>query len=182
MKGIVIKNTGSWYVVRTDDDQLFDCKVKGNFRLKGIRSTNPVAVGDACQLGYYPGTKDEKLLDSQVGNMLVAKVGDRVGVERMIDDGQLELLAMADIRGFDTTKYGPVAVYITEAQNFSINLMKLALQRIGEETIVVIDGDYTTQVDRSEYAGSNNGMARMSEVFRGKKPYGEVELKNIYRS
>ena len=46
MKGLVVKNTGSWYVVRTDDGQLFDCKVKGNFRLKGIRSTNPVAVGD----------------------------------------------------------------------------------------------------------------------------------------
>ena len=46
MKGLVIKNTGSWYVVRADDGQLFDCKVKGNFRLKGIRSTNPVAVGD----------------------------------------------------------------------------------------------------------------------------------------
>lgn len=149
---------------------------------KIIVFANPVAVGDACQLGYYPGTKDEKLLDSQVGNMLVAKVGDRVGVERMIDDGQLELLAMADIRGFDTTKYGPVAVYITEAQNFSINLMKLALQRIGEETIVVIDGDYTTQVDRSEYSGSNNGMRRMSEVFRGHNLYGEVELKNIFRS
>ena len=46
MKGLVVKNTGSWYVVRTDDGQLFDCKVKGNFRIKGIRSTNPVAVGD----------------------------------------------------------------------------------------------------------------------------------------
>ena len=46
MQGIVIKNTGSWYVVRLDDGQLFQCKVKGNFRLKGIRSTNPVAVGD----------------------------------------------------------------------------------------------------------------------------------------
>ncbi len=46
MKGLVIKNTGSWYTVRTDDGQLLDCKIKGNFRLKGIRSTNPVAVGD----------------------------------------------------------------------------------------------------------------------------------------
>ena len=46
MKGLVIKNTGSWYVVKTDDNQLIDCKIKGNFRLKGIRSTNPVAVGD----------------------------------------------------------------------------------------------------------------------------------------
>ena len=46
MRGLVIKNTGSWYTVQTDDGQLLDCKVKGNFRIKGIRSTNPVAVGD----------------------------------------------------------------------------------------------------------------------------------------
>ena len=46
MHGLVIKNTGSWYVVKTDDGQLVDCKIKGNFRLKGIRSTNPIAVGD----------------------------------------------------------------------------------------------------------------------------------------
>lgn len=46
MKGLVVKNTGSWYTVRLDDGRLLDCKVKGNFRLRGIRSTNPVAVGD----------------------------------------------------------------------------------------------------------------------------------------
>ncbi len=46
MKGIVIKNTGLWYTVLTDDNRTVDCKVKGTFRLKGIRSTNPVAVGD----------------------------------------------------------------------------------------------------------------------------------------
>ena len=51
MKGLVIKNTGSWYTVMTDDDQLLDCKVKGNFRMKGIRSTNPVAVGDRVTVG-----------------------------------------------------------------------------------------------------------------------------------
>ena len=50
MQGTVIKNTGSWYVVRLDDGQLFQCKVKGNFRLKGIRSTNPVAVGDNVRI------------------------------------------------------------------------------------------------------------------------------------
>jgi ribosome biogenesis GTPase len=50
MRGIVIRNTGSWYVVRTDDGQLVDSKIKGNFRLKGIRSTNPVAVGDFVQI------------------------------------------------------------------------------------------------------------------------------------
>ena len=51
MHGLVIKNTGSWYTVLTDDGQLLDCKVKGNFRIKGIRSTNPVAVGDHVVIG-----------------------------------------------------------------------------------------------------------------------------------
>ena len=46
MHGKVIRNTGSWYEVRTDDGRILECKVKGNFRLRGIRSTNPVAVGD----------------------------------------------------------------------------------------------------------------------------------------
>ncbi len=46
MKGLVIKNTGSWYQVKTDDGRFIDCKIKGSFRLKGIKSTNPIAVGD----------------------------------------------------------------------------------------------------------------------------------------
>lgn len=46
MHGLVIKNTGSWYVVKTDDGVEINCKIKGNFRLKGIRTTNPIAVGD----------------------------------------------------------------------------------------------------------------------------------------
>ena len=50
MKGLVIKNTGSWYTVLTDDGQLVNCKIKGTFRLKGIRSTNPVAVGDRVSI------------------------------------------------------------------------------------------------------------------------------------
>ncbi|MBR8708743.1 ribosome small subunit-dependent GTPase A [Bacteroides pyogenes] len=50
MKGLVIKNTGSWYQVKTDDGRSIECKIKGNFRLKGIRSTNPVAVGDRVRI------------------------------------------------------------------------------------------------------------------------------------
>jgi len=45
-KGIVIKSTGSWYSVKSENGQLFSCKIKGNFRIKDIKSTNPIAVGD----------------------------------------------------------------------------------------------------------------------------------------
>lgn len=50
MEALIIKNTGSWYVARTDDGIEIDCKIKGNFRLKGIRSTNPIAVGDRVNI------------------------------------------------------------------------------------------------------------------------------------
>ena len=48
--GLVIKNTGSWYIVKRDDGKEIKCKIKGNFRLKGIRSTNPIAVGDRVEI------------------------------------------------------------------------------------------------------------------------------------
>lgn len=53
MKGLVIKNTGSWYVVHTEDGDI-NCKIKGNFRIKGIRTTNPVAVGDRVDITINP--------------------------------------------------------------------------------------------------------------------------------
>lgn len=54
MNGLVIKSTGSWYTVRTADGDDINCKVKGNFRLKGIRTTNPVAVGDDVTISVNP--------------------------------------------------------------------------------------------------------------------------------
>lgn len=54
VEGLVIKNTGSWYIVRTDAGESIPCKIKGNFRLKGIRSTNPVSVGDRVDIEMNP--------------------------------------------------------------------------------------------------------------------------------
>ena len=55
MRGLVIKNTGSWYTVRTDDGRDIESKIKGNFRLKDIRTTNPVAVGDRVDIDINTG-------------------------------------------------------------------------------------------------------------------------------
>lgn len=57
MRGLVIKNTGSWYQVKTEDDRFIECKIKGVFRLQGIRSTNPIAVGDNVKIIINPDEK-----------------------------------------------------------------------------------------------------------------------------
>ena len=66
MHGLVIKNTGSWYTVKTDDGRIINCKIKGNFRLKGIRSTNPVAVGDGVEI-----------ITNQEGTAFITAIDDR---------------------------------------------------------------------------------------------------------
>ena len=142
---------------------------------------NTVATKNSAKLGFYPGTRDEKLLDSQIGNLLISKFGGRVAVEQMILEEKLVLLPLSDIRGYDTSGM-KAGIYISEAQNMDVELMKLTLQRIGEDSICIIDGDCKTQVDDIHFAGSNNGMCRASQVYRGEDVYGEVTLKNIHRS
>ena len=148
---------------------------------KIIIMCNTVAAKGAARLGFYPGTRDEKLMDSQIGNFLASKLGDRSAVEQLMQQEKLILLPMSDIRGYDTTGM-KAGIYITEAQNLDVSLMKLALQRIGEDSICIIDGDQKTQVDDVSFEGSNNGMRRLSKAFKGSDIYGEVELRKIHRS
>jgi ribosome biogenesis GTPase len=72
-KGIVIKSTGSWYTVKTEEGNLIESRIKGNLRLKGIRSTNPIAVGDQVELTE---TKEDSNLEGlSVG--LISKIFPR---------------------------------------------------------------------------------------------------------
>lgn len=142
---------------------------------------NTIATAHSAKLGFYPGSRDEKLLDSQIGNLLVSKFGDKIEVERLINEGKLVLLPLSDIRGYDTSGMR-AGIYISEAQNLDRTLMKLALQRIGEDSICIIDGDDQAQTDDVYFSGNNNGMRQASKIFRGSNIYGEVTLNNIYRS
>lgn len=156
-------------------------KIEKGKKDKLICFVNPVASKNSAKLGYYKGSRDEKLLDSSVGTMLGGKFGHRLEIERLIQDGKLLLLPFSDLRGFDTTGMNAIVI-ILEAQNLDIPLMKLAIERIGEDCELIIDGDFTVQVDSYEYEGRKNGMRRVSEVFRGLDYYGEVELPIVHRS
>ncbi|MGB5205846.1 ribosome small subunit-dependent GTPase A [Eudoraea sp.] len=69
MLGIVYKSTGSWYTVKTKEGDIYECRIKGKFRIKGIKSTNPIAVGDVVVFEI------EKIGDETLG--VISKIEDR---------------------------------------------------------------------------------------------------------
>lgn len=142
---------------------------------------NPVPSKDSIELGFYPGDPLQKFLFSSAGNMMKAKFGGLDNLQRSIDSGELEILPFVDLRGWDSTGERPVVVVILEAQNLTTELLKMGLQRIDENSKVVIDGDFEQQIDKAVYE-NDNGMSRASEVLRGTDLYGEVKLQTVYRS
>jgi predicted ribonuclease YlaK len=116
---------------------------------KIIIFTNPVPTRNSAEIGFLPGSREEKLMESNIGNFLLGKMGDKMQAFQLMSMGKLLILPISDIRGFDTTNMN-AGIYITEAQNMSIDMMKLSLQRIGDDCITIIDGDCDTQVDKRE--------------------------------
>jgi len=72
-EGLVIKSTGSWYTVEDENGETFECKIKGKFRIKGIKNTNPVAVGDRVGFTIQQVSADEK--DAKIG--LITAISER---------------------------------------------------------------------------------------------------------
>ena len=141
---------------------------------------NPVVAKNAAKLGFYPGTVNEKLLSSSVGNILSSKLGSFIIVEKLLREEQLILIPAGDARGYEVPANS--GVYIMESQNLTKDLMRMLLQRVSDNCKVIIDGDYKEQVDMDIYAGNNNGMKAVSDVFSGESIYGQVELQKIHRS
>jgi len=140
---------------------------------------NPAGARNAVKLGFYPGTVHEKLLSTQIGNILTSKLGIDI-VNKMLAEGTLQLVPVVDARGYEVPPNS--GVYVVEAQNLTSDLLRLILQRCGNDNIkIVIDGDREEQLDMEIYE-EDNGMQKMSQVFRGEKCFGQVDLKNIYRS
>lgn len=147
---------------------------------KLIVITNNLPAKNAWYNGWVKGSLLEKLMDSSIGNMLSSKLGDKDYVQDLVKANKLEIIPLSDVRGWEATPNS--IVLISEAQNFNISAMQLAIQRIPETCKLIIEGDNETQLDDKSFEGLNNGMTRVSEIFKGQDYFGTVELQNIYRS
>jgi len=141
---------------------------------------NPTKVRGAVDMGFYSGDSVQKGMQNFIGNMLITKFGDKGIVDNLITQDKIRLIPMADSRGMEITDNQ--ILYITEAQNTTPDLMKLALSRCSKDAKIIIEGDPYQQVDKVEYVGKNNGLLKAIEVFKNEDMFGCIHLPNVWRS
>ena len=141
---------------------------------------NPTKTRGAADSGYFPGDSNTKAMSNFIGNVLTTKFGDRYAVDILISQNKLKLVSMADARGMEILDNE--ILWITEAQNTSVDLIKLCLSRMSSGAKAIIEGDYDSQLDNKAFEGSNNGLRRIITAFKGQKEFGYVQLQNVWRS
>ncbi len=155
-------------------------EIESGKRGKLVIFANPVKTRGAEELGFYPGDRTEKLMSNSIGAILKSKLGGMEPIYDLMASNRLEILPISDIRGYEVGKSD--IMYITEAQNLNVELIKLAIQRCAEGAKIILEGDPTTQVDHYSFEGDGNGLIRAIEVFEGFEGFSHVNLPNIYRS
>jgi len=132
----------------------------------------------AKQLGYVKGDLTTKILETgSIGNILASKYGDKTQVQRLIEDGALEIIPTANIRG---AEFGSdTGLLVTEAQNLDTYTLKTIIQRCKNGCKQIYEGDILEQNDLNTFYV---GIERMVEVFKNNKEFGCVKLKYNYRS
>lgn len=141
---------------------------------------NPTKTRGSADMGFYSGDAIEKGLQNSLGQMLTTKFGDRFGVDLLIQQGKLKIVSLADCRGMEIRDNE--ILYMTETQNTTVDLIKLALSRVSSGAKVIIEGDWNTQVDSYLFEGDNNGLKRVVKAFHGHDEFGYVQLQNVWRS
>ncbi len=141
---------------------------------------NPTKLKNSEQLGFYPGSRNEKLMSTSLGGILSSKFGDITLVESLIANGKLMLIPTCDIRGVEISEND--CIFVTEGQNTDAYTMRTIIQRAKEGCKIVIEGDMLEQQDIKINNIKESGMYRTIETFKGTPYFSCVELQNIYRS
>ena len=119
MKGLVFKSTGSWYAVRVESGEILECRIKGRFRIEGIKTTNPVVVGDQVEINIRPdGTPViEKILSRK--NYIIRKATNLSKEVHIIAANLDQAILVATIHHPDTS---PVFIdrFLVAAEAYSI--------------------------------------------------------------
>lgn len=174
---IKIKLTTGGFGTGKDFTQIVNCidMLERNKFDKLVWVRNVVEVANSGAIGFLPGSANEKLLPYAMP--LADKLGGVFGLEMMIQSGKIELQHFSSIRGRD---YKNCIIYCTEIENMSKEHIQLLIGRIGEGSILVMNGDLK-QVDK-EIFKINSGLQSTINKLSGHPYFGFVRLEKTERS
>jgi predicted ribonuclease YlaK len=137
--------------------------------------TNNVPMRGTSTFGLKKGDIISKIMQSNLGAILKTKLGLEY-TEMLIKSGTLNIVTLEDIRGASFDGH----VYVTEAQNYTKDMMKTIIERMEEDGQLILDGD-ERQIDMVMASGINNGISRALTVFGGDELLGHVRLEGNMR-
>lgn len=120
MKGIVVKSTGSWYTVRTPEGKTLACRLKGKFRLQGIRHTNPVTVGDEVTYEYEPGTANGVILAISDRRNHIIRKANNLSKQTHLIAANLDQCMLIITLAFPKTSLGFIDRFLVTAEAWHI--------------------------------------------------------------
>ena len=195
-KGLVIKSTGSWFTVESENGDLFECKIKGKFRIKDIKSTNPVAVGDHVEFSIQSTSKEKN-----VG--LITSISDRknyiirrsqnLSKQSHIIAANIDQAVLVVTLAYPVTTTTFIDRYLASAEAYRIPVLIVfnKTDRLNEEELSILNSLFVTYTKIGytcifTSATSLQGIDNLKEalknkinVFNGHSGVGKSTLINI---
>ncbi|MBK9290937.1 MAG: ribosome small subunit-dependent GTPase A [Bacteroidetes bacterium] len=164
-QGMVIKSTGSWYAVAGDDKQVVMCRLRGKFRLEGIRTTNPVAVGDRVVFEMEPGKDTALITNIPPRTNLIIRKATRLSSAAHIIAANLDYVMLVATITQPRTSTGFIDRFLATAEAYHIpavlvfNKIDLLETREGQEVLNHMSDIYRNAgypvIHVSAYTGQN---------------------------
>ncbi|MEN0056789.1 MAG: ribosome small subunit-dependent GTPase A [Mucilaginibacter sp.] len=120
MQGLITKSTGSWYQVQTPDGQKIDCRIKGKFRMKGITTTNPVAVGDVVDFEMEPDSANGVITNLQQRKNYIIRKAINLSKQAQIIAANLDQALLVVTLASPRTSLGFIDRFLVTAEAYDI--------------------------------------------------------------
>ncbi|RZM28889.1 MAG: ribosome small subunit-dependent GTPase A [Pedobacter sp.] len=120
MQGLVIKSTGSWYQVHGSDGQDYDCRIKGKFRITGIQTTNPIAVGDQVEFELEPNSNNGVIFKLQNRKNYIIRKSINLSKQAQIIAANMDQAFLVVTLASPRTSLGFIDRFLATAEAYSI--------------------------------------------------------------
>lgn len=173
--GVVVKSTGSWYSVRLENGTYLQCRIKGKFRLEGIKHTNPIAVGDRVDIEYEPGREEAIITRIHERTNYIIRKASNLSKQTHILASNLDQAIVVASLVQPATSLGFIDRFLATAEAYHVkavivfnksDLYKHELKEILDDTV-----DLYRQIGYQVLvcsATSGEGTVELKEVLQGK--------------